>query len=97
MRSTSEVYMHIAIANFYLLGITGPKMPADIKEDTEKTVTAKADVITWLKRSLDAVKEAHLAAKPKDLERKVQWPIVRRRLMACIFASSSTPMSTWDN
>ena len=63
--------MHIAIANFYLLGITGPKMPADIKEDTEKTVTAKADVITWLKRSLDAVKEAHLAAKPKDLERKV--------------------------
>ena len=71
VRSTSEVYMHIAIANFYLLGITGPKMPADIKEDTEKTVTAKADVITWLKRSLDAVKEAHLAAKPKDLERKV--------------------------
>src|SRR6476660_5953191 len=54
VRSTSEVYMHIAIANFYLLGITGPKMPADIKEDTEKTVTAKADVITWLKRSLDA-------------------------------------------
>jgi len=71
VRSTSEVYMHIAIANFYLLGITGPKMPADIKEDTEKTVTAKADVLTWLKRSLDAVKEAHLAAKPKDLERKV--------------------------
>jgi uncharacterized damage-inducible protein DinB len=71
VRSTSEVYMHIAIANFYLLGITGPKMPADIKEDTEKTVTAKAEVITWLKRSLDAVKEAHLAAKPKDLERKV--------------------------
>jgi uncharacterized damage-inducible protein DinB len=71
VRSTSEVYMHIAIANFYLLGITGPKMPADIKEDTEKTVTAKADVITWLKRSLDAVKEAHLAAKPKDLERRV--------------------------
>ena len=71
VRSTSEVYMHIAIANFYLLGITGPKMPADIKEDTEKTVTAKADVVNWLKRSLAAVKEAHLVVKPKDLERKV--------------------------
>jgi uncharacterized damage-inducible protein DinB len=71
VRSTSEVYMHIAIANFYLLGITGPKMPADIKEDTEKTVTAKADVLNWLKRSLAAVKEAHLAVKPKDLERQV--------------------------
>jgi uncharacterized damage-inducible protein DinB len=71
VRSTSEVYMHIAIANFYLLSITGPKMPAEIKEDTEKTVTSKAEVINWLKRSLEAVKEAHLAVKPKDLERKV--------------------------
>ncbi|MGA9446237.1 MAG: DUF1572 family protein, partial [Candidatus Sulfotelmatobacter sp.] len=36
-----------------------------------KTVTSKAEVIDWLKRSLDAVKEAHLAVKPNDLERKV--------------------------
>jgi uncharacterized damage-inducible protein DinB len=71
VRSTSEVYMHIALANFYLLSVTGPKMPADVKEDTVKTVTSKAEVINWLKRSLDAVKEARLAAKPKDLERKV--------------------------
>jgi uncharacterized damage-inducible protein DinB len=71
VRSTSEVYMHIAMANFYLLSVTGPKMPADLKESMEKTVTSKADVITWLKRSLDAVKEAHLAAKSNDLERKV--------------------------
>lgn len=71
VRSTSEVYMHIAIANFYLLGITGPKMPSEIKQDTEKVVTGKAEVIGWLKRSLDAVKEAHLAVTPKDLERKV--------------------------
>jgi uncharacterized damage-inducible protein DinB len=71
VRSTSEVYMHIAIANFYLLSVTGPKMPAGLKEDMEKTVASKAEVIDWLKRSLDAVKEAHLAAKPNDLERKV--------------------------
>ncbi|HTG29407.1 MAG TPA: DinB family protein [Methylomirabilota bacterium] len=30
VRSTSEVYMHIAIANFYLLSVTGPKMPVDL-------------------------------------------------------------------
>jgi len=71
VRSTSEVYMHLAIANFYLLSVTGPKMPADLKEDMEKTVTSKAEVINWLKRSLDAVREAHLAAKPNDLGRKV--------------------------
>jgi uncharacterized damage-inducible protein DinB len=71
VRSTSEVYMHIVLANFYLLSVTGPKMPADLKEDAEKSVTSKADVISWLKRSLEAVKQAHLAVKPEDLQRKV--------------------------
>jgi uncharacterized damage-inducible protein DinB len=72
VRSTSEVYMHIAIANFWLLSLTGPKMPAELKDDSEKTVTSKADVIQWLKRSLEAVKTAHAAAKPADLQRKVK-------------------------
>ena len=71
VRSTSEVYMHIAIANFYLLSVTGPAMPAELKEEMEKSVTKKADVINWLKRSQDAVKQAHLAIKPADLSRKV--------------------------
>lgn len=73
VRSTSEVYMHIAIANFYLLSVTGPKMPADLNSpDLEKTVTAKADVIRWMKRSLDAVKTARAGLKPGDLQRKVK-------------------------
>jgi uncharacterized damage-inducible protein DinB len=72
VRSTSEVYMHIVLANFYLLSVTGPKMPPDLKEATERTVTSKAEVIDWLKRSLDAVKKAHLAENPKDLARKVR-------------------------
>jgi uncharacterized damage-inducible protein DinB len=71
VRSTSEVYMHIAMSNFYLLSVTGPKMPADLKEDGEKTVTSKADVINWLKRSLAAVKEAHVAETTESLQRKV--------------------------
>lgn len=71
VRSTSEVYMHIAMANFGLLSVTGPKMPADLKEGMEKTVTSKAEVIGWLKRSLEVVKEAHLAETPQDLQRKV--------------------------
>jgi uncharacterized damage-inducible protein DinB len=73
VRSTSEVYMHIALANFYLLSVTGPKMPADIKSaDMEKTVRVKADVIDWLRRSLDAVKTAHATVKAEDLQRKVK-------------------------
>src|SRR5438128_4960776 len=67
VRSMSEVYMHIALANFYLLSVTGPKMPADMKSaDMEKTVTSKPEIIDWLKRSLDAVKTAHTTVKPAD-------------------------------
>ena len=73
VRSTSEVYMHIVIGNFYLLSVTGPKMPAELSSlDMEKTVTGKAQVIDWLQRSLDAVKTAHATAKPADLRRKVK-------------------------
>jgi uncharacterized damage-inducible protein DinB len=73
VRSVSEVLMHIALANFYLLSVTGPKMPAAMtSEGLEKTVTKKADVIGWLKRSLDAVKTARAQLKPGDLERKVK-------------------------
>ncbi len=72
MRSTSEVYKHIVMANFYLLSVTGPKMPTDLKEGMDKSVTSKAEVINWLKRSLEAVRHAHSAVTPKDLERKVR-------------------------
>ena len=71
VRSTSEVYMHIVFANFGLLAFTGPKKPADLKEGMDKSVTSKAEVISWLKRSLEAVKQAHLAVTPQDLQRKV--------------------------
>ena len=73
VRSTSEVIMHIAIANYFLLAITGPKPPEDFKPaNMEKGVTAKVEVIDWLKRSLEAVKNAHAGVTPADLQRKVK-------------------------
>src|SRR5258705_13662428 len=41
VRSASEIFMHIALANFYLLSVTGPKMPADMKEGMDKSVPPK--------------------------------------------------------
>lgn len=73
VRSTSEVYMHIVRANFLMLNAIGPKMPADLKDGMATTVTAKADVIRWLKRSLEAVKEAHAAERPADLQRQTKF------------------------
>jgi uncharacterized damage-inducible protein DinB len=73
VRSTSEVLMHIAVSNFWLVSVTGPKMPAEIRSnDFEKAVTAKPEVIRWLKRSLDAVKNARAQLQPGDLQRKVK-------------------------
>jgi uncharacterized damage-inducible protein DinB len=72
VRSMSEVYMHLTLANFWLLNVTGPKMPPEMKADMEKNVTAKPEVIAWLKRSLEAVKNARAALKPEDFQRKVK-------------------------
>jgi uncharacterized damage-inducible protein DinB len=71
VRSVSEVLMHIASANFYLLSITGPKLPADFNDNLEKTVTSKPEVISWLKRSLAAVKDERAKLKPADFQRHV--------------------------
>lgn len=78
VRSTSEVFMHIVTANYYLLHIAGQEMPADLKEDTGKTTTDKAQVIAWLKRALEAVKTAHDGLKPADHDRKVQVAMLKR-------------------
>lgn len=73
VRSSSEVLMHIAIANFGLLNFTGPKMPGDLTSpNMEKTVTAKADVVNWLRRSLEAVRVARANLRPGDLQRHIK-------------------------
>jgi uncharacterized damage-inducible protein DinB len=70
VRSIGEVYMHIAITDFYLLSVTGATEPK-VSVSMEKSVTAKADVLDWLKRSLDAVATARAHLKPGDLQHKV--------------------------
>jgi uncharacterized damage-inducible protein DinB len=74
VRSVSEVLMHITIANFGLLAATGQKIPVNLPSPRmENSVTAKPEVIAWLKRSFDAVKIARANLKPGDLQRKVKY------------------------
>jgi uncharacterized damage-inducible protein DinB len=72
VRSISEVYMHLAAGNFWLLDQAGVKSPelAKLPKDPEKAVTAKADVIQWLRSSQDAVKTAYQSA---DRQKHVQF------------------------
>jgi hypothetical protein len=48
-------------------------LPNDLtSNELEKSVTRKADVISWLRRSLDAVQAGRAALKAGDLARKVK-------------------------
>ncbi len=73
VRSTSEVFMHIAVANFVLLSGTGAPLPPKFAPSLEQSVTTKPEVIDWLKRSLQAVKTAHAAAQLSDLQHRVKF------------------------
>jgi uncharacterized damage-inducible protein DinB len=74
VRSVSEVYMHIAVGNYFLLNQAGIKLPpelaAKIKPVTEKSLTEKADVIKFLKDSQDQVRDAYPKA---DLQKKTKF------------------------
>ena len=74
VRSVSEVYMHIAAGNYFLLTQAGVKLPPEIasklKPDTEKKVTEKADVIKWLKDSQDLVRDSYPKA---DRDKKMKF------------------------
>jgi uncharacterized damage-inducible protein DinB len=75
VRSVSEVIMHIAQANYYLLSVTGPKMPPELESsDVEKKIVSKPEVVSYLRRSLEAVKTARAQLKPGDLQHKVKDP-----------------------
>jgi uncharacterized damage-inducible protein DinB len=72
VRSISEVYMHLAVGNLYLLERAGVKAPLDLTklpQDREKSITGKAEVIKLLRTSLDAVASAY---KTADRQKKVQ-------------------------
>jgi hypothetical protein len=65
VRSISEVYMHLTLGNYFLLGQAGVKTGFDMAslgKDPEKAVTEKAEVIRLLRGSLDAVASAYKSA-----------------------------------
>ena len=67
VRSVSEVYMHIALTNYFLLNQVGAKLdnPPKTTRTTEKDVKDKAAVIAFLKDSFAAVRKAYPTAEMK--------------------------------
>lgn len=71
VRSVSEVYMHIAGANFFLSRILGVQPPAGFSREMEK-ISDKAKVVETLKQSFGHVRQAALNTADADLDKAVK-------------------------
>lgn len=72
VRSVSEVYMHIVVANYFLPSFMGVPPPAGIDRGTETGVTDKARVVAMLRQSFDHVRSVVLKTPDADLDKKVK-------------------------
>ncbi|MGH9163219.1 MAG: DinB family protein [Vicinamibacteraceae bacterium] len=74
VRSISEVYVHLAAGNLWLLQQAGVEGTADglsqLPKDPEKSITDKAQVLKWLEVSFDAVRKGYQSA---DRQKKVEF------------------------
>jgi uncharacterized damage-inducible protein DinB len=70
VRSISEVYLHIAGSNYFLMSFTGVKPPANSRID-EKGTTDKAKIADALKASFDWTKDAVSKFSDADLDKEV--------------------------
>jgi uncharacterized damage-inducible protein DinB len=72
VRSVSEVYVHIASGNYFLMKFIGIDPPSDFTRDMEKSITEKSQVIDAMKKSFSHVRQAILKTSDADLEKAVE-------------------------
>ncbi len=72
VRSVGEVYMHIAVGNYFLPRFLGIQPAEGFSRDMETKVTEKAQIIDWLRKSFAHVRTAALQTPDADLDKKVK-------------------------
>lgn len=73
VRSTGEVFLHVAGGNYYLPTLWGTKTPEGINmQAIEKDGADKAKVIAAMKKSFDHARKAVQSATDADLDRTVK-------------------------
>ncbi len=74
VRSISEVFLHVAAANYNLPKLIGTPAPEGFKiQGYDKSTTEKAKVVAALKDSFDHVREAVNKMPDADLEKQLDW------------------------
>jgi uncharacterized damage-inducible protein DinB len=69
VRSISEVFVHIADANFMFPTFWGAKSQEGLEKDMEKTVTDKGKVVAILKQSFGYLSDAIINLSDDDLDK----------------------------
>ena len=74
VRSVSEVFLHIAAANYNLYKLVGTPPPAGFSvKDYDKSTTDKTKIIAALKDSFDHAQKAIRAMSDADLDKSLDW------------------------
>lgn len=72
VRSVSEVYMHIAGSNYFLLTFVGAKPPEGMDVQGLEKITEKAKVLDALDKSFDNLKKVAGAMSDADMDKVVK-------------------------
>jgi uncharacterized damage-inducible protein DinB len=72
VRSPSEVFVHVAVSSYTIPAAAGVKSPLGNVRDLEKTMTAKAKVIEFLKNSFAHLRKAVVALRDQDLNKSAK-------------------------
>jgi uncharacterized damage-inducible protein DinB len=72
VRSTGEVYAHIAQSNYMIPSLLGVKVPEGAGTDMEKRLTKKADIVAALRKSFEHLRTAAGSLTDADLSRPVK-------------------------
>lgn len=74
VRSVSEVFLHIAAANYNLYKLVGTPPPSGFNvKDYDKSTTDKTKVVAALKDSFDHGKKAITTMTDADLDKSLDW------------------------
>jgi len=72
VRSVSEVFMHIAGSNYFLMSFAGIKAPEGASENMGKDITQKDAVLKALKSSFDDLHKNLKTLNESDLDKQVK-------------------------
>ncbi len=73
VRSISEVYVHIAGANYMFPTMMGVKAPENMERDAEKNITDKKKIVEFLKQSFAYVRQVATKTADADLEKPAKY------------------------